>query len=231
MPIPTDNNIIQRPSAREIVYEQLCEWIVTGVLKPGEKLSDVELASHFGVSRTPVREAIQLLHNQKFVCIIPSKATVVAELDEVDMEKCYRVIAELDALASEQACLHKTPEKTAELKGILDRYLTYVESGDAENTVRADNHFHEAVREMAGNEYLSEFAKTMVLHIRRIKYRYYQDTAIRAEAASQHRAVFEAIISGDAEAAKEAMRAHWLYAMEKSIGDVLARVRRQEAGS
>lgn len=55
-------------------------------MKPGEKILDSELASYFNVSRTPVREALQLLQNQKLVCVIPGRATVVADLDVEDFE-------------------------------------------------------------------------------------------------------------------------------------------------
>ena len=89
MPSPERPQALQRQSAKSVVYQTVCDWIITGVMKPGEKILDSELASYFNVSRTPVREALQLLQNQKLVCVIPGRTTVVADLDVEDFEKCY----------------------------------------------------------------------------------------------------------------------------------------------
>ena len=67
-------------------------------LKSGEKILDSELAQYFDVSRTPVREAIQMLERQKLVKVIPSRGTIVANIEIEDTEKCYRLLAEIQAL-------------------------------------------------------------------------------------------------------------------------------------
>ena len=104
MPVPQGRGVIHRKSARQAVYETVCDWIITGVLEPGEKILDSELGEYFSVSRTPVREALQLLQSQKLVLVMPGRATVVAPLDTQDIEKCYRPLADLEALAAELAC-------------------------------------------------------------------------------------------------------------------------------
>lgn len=95
---------LRRVSAKSSIYQVVCSWIITGVLKPGEKIVDSELAKRFNVSRTPVREAIQILEGQKLVYVVPGRATVVADIDPADIEKCYRTLAELQGLAAELAC-------------------------------------------------------------------------------------------------------------------------------
>ena len=77
MPVPQGSGVIHRKSARQAVYETVCDWIITGVLEPGEKILDSELGEYFSVSRTPVREALQLLQSQKLVLVMPGRATVV----------------------------------------------------------------------------------------------------------------------------------------------------------
>lgn len=86
MPVPQGSGVIHRKSARQAVYETVCDWIITGVLEPGEKILDSELGEYFSVSRTPVREALQLLQSQKLVLVMPGRATVVAPLDTQDIE-------------------------------------------------------------------------------------------------------------------------------------------------
>ena len=99
MPIPENVENLRRVSAKSSIYQVVCSWIITGVLKPGEKIVDSELAKRFNVSRTPVREAIQILEGQKLVYVVPGRATVVADIDPADIEKCYRTLAELQGLA------------------------------------------------------------------------------------------------------------------------------------
>ena len=71
MPIPENVENLRRVSAKSSIYQVVCSWIITGVLKPGEKIVDSELAKRFNVSRTPVREAIQILEGQKLVYVVP----------------------------------------------------------------------------------------------------------------------------------------------------------------
>ena len=70
MPVPQGSGVINRKSARQAVYEEVCDWIITGVLEPGEKILDSELGEYFHVSRTPVREALQQLQSQKLVLVM-----------------------------------------------------------------------------------------------------------------------------------------------------------------
>ena len=111
MPVPQGSGVINRKSARQAVYEEVCDWIITGVLEPGEKILDSELGEYFHVSRTPVREALQQLQSQKLVLVMPGRATVVAPLDPMDIEQCYKPLAELQALAAELACGKLTQEE------------------------------------------------------------------------------------------------------------------------
>ena len=117
MPIPENVENLRRVSAKSSIYQVVCSWIITGVLKPGEKIVDSELAKRFNVSRTPVREAIQILEGQKLVYVVPGRATVVADIDPADIEKCYRTLAELQGLAAELACGSLTDRELEQLSG------------------------------------------------------------------------------------------------------------------
>lgn len=81
MPIPTDHAKPIRVTAKENAFNQLQQWIIDGTLHAGEKLNDTELAEALGVSRTPIRESLQLLEVQGFVKMFPGKATQVTEVD------------------------------------------------------------------------------------------------------------------------------------------------------
>ena len=81
MPIPQIKPGSSQKSARAQVYRQLQDWIVDGTMQPGERISDQDVAEYFSVSRTPVREALQLLSEQGFVRVEPSRGTHVSSLD------------------------------------------------------------------------------------------------------------------------------------------------------
>ena len=83
MPIPENVENLRRVSAKSSIYQVVCSWIITGVLKPGEKIVDSELAKRFNVSRTPVREALRQLELEGLVTIVPNKGAYVNKLDFV----------------------------------------------------------------------------------------------------------------------------------------------------
>ena len=129
MPIPEKGNDLCRLSAKDIIYRTVCEWIITGVLRPGEKILDSELARHFSVSRTPVREALQVLESQKLICVRPGRATVVAELD---VEGGRRWLEDyLASVHSREAELTQTVE--SQMKVIIEQeYAAYIVDKAAE---------------------------------------------------------------------------------------------------
>ena len=101
MPIPAEQKPMVRTTARERVYKTLQQWIVNGTLLPEERLNDVELARYFSVSRTPVREALQMLAEQKLVKMVPSSGTFVAPIDLKDMAYVYELLGGLQSYAIE----------------------------------------------------------------------------------------------------------------------------------
>ena len=99
MPIPAQQSPVVRTTARERVFKALQEWIIDGTLLPEERLNDAELAKYFSVSRTPVREALQMLAEQKLVTMVPSSGTFVAPIDLHDMAYVYELLGILQANA------------------------------------------------------------------------------------------------------------------------------------
>ena len=220
MPIPQSEPPVNRQSARDLVYQTLRDWIIRGELLPGEKINDAEIARHFQVSRTPVREAFQLLESQKLIRVIPGRSTTVTEIDKVDLEKCYRPLAEIQSLGAQMAAAVLTAEQLQELQSILDRSVQACADEDAQTAIRCDADFHSIIMDAAGNEYMRDFSDLLLLHIQRIKYHFYHCDRMRRASVQQHGEVLEALRRRDGEAAAQRMRSHWLSAMEGSIRDV-----------
>ena len=195
MPIPSKTESIQTLSVKDRIYNVVCEWIITGVLKSGEKILDSELAQYFDVSRTPVREAIQMLERQKLVKVIPSRGTIVANIEIEDTEKCYRLLAEIQAFAAEEAC-----ERISE-----------------EQLLSGDTKFHEIIVKAADNEYVEDFSRILQLHISRIRYHYFHENVNPIRSVGHHEKILQALVERNKAKAKEIMREHWLLSMEYSL--------------
>ena len=103
MPIPKQVSYEAPKSAKMRIYEALREWIIDGTLQPGEKILDSEISQYFSVSRTPVREAIQMLAEQKLIEIRPGKESRISEIDSIDIPQTYKMLAEIHATAVEFA--------------------------------------------------------------------------------------------------------------------------------
>jgi DNA-binding GntR family transcriptional regulator len=178
MPIPNKNRVTKHQSAKMRVFCTLREWIIYGTLKPGERLVDQEISDYFEVSRTPVREAIQMLEAQKLVVIFPNKATVVSEIDMTNLEKWYLPLAHLHALAAELACRSITDEQLEELRKIDKQIMIYVKQGDVINTLREDVRFHNTILTLVDIEFILEFSDTRITHIQRFEYNFLRQVRI-----------------------------------------------------
>ena len=116
MPLPEEHYHFSKVSVKTRIYETIKRWIIEMRLKPGEQIFDVEIAEHFQVSRTPVREALQLLEMQKLVKTIPGKATIVTEIDYENLEQLYQPMAVLQQLAVQLAIEKASPKDIENLK-------------------------------------------------------------------------------------------------------------------
>src|SRR5699024_3572020 len=110
MPIQIDHSRPTRKSAKESAFNQLQQWIIDGTLHPGQKLNDSELAEALGVSRTPIRESLQLLEAQGFVKMYPGKATQVTEVEKDSLNDLLPTLAALQALSAELAIANITDQ-------------------------------------------------------------------------------------------------------------------------
>ena len=215
-------------SLRGKVFHTIRENILSGRYKYQEELRESTLGKELGVSRTPVREAIQILEGQKLVYVVPGRATVVADIDPADIEKCYRPLADLEALAAELACGKLTENDFFELECALRDAKAASLRDDAAAVMACDERFHERIVQAAGNEYVREFSRTLMLHIRRIKYHYFHLPAMREASAAQHMGIVEALRAENAPLARDRMREHWLRAMRGCLNETVAYLKKNE---
>lgn len=205
---------------RDVVFKTLRQGILTGELKPGERLMEIHLANRLGVSRTPIREAIRKLELEGLVIMIPRRGAEVAQITEKNLQDVLEVRRELDAFAAKLACQRMNEEQRAELKEAEEAFETAVETKDATVIARADVAFHDIILKSAGNERLSQLVNNLAEQVYRYRFEYVKDKTSHSRLIEEHRNICNSIIKGDKEAAAMAVGIH-VDNQEKSIKEQL----------
>lgn len=211
MPIPnTATNQESGVSAREAIVGSLRGWVVDGVLSPGEILRDTEIARTFHVSRTPVREALLQLRSEGLVEMKPQGWTQVKPIDPARIADVLRVVIDLESLAARLAT-ERSDRDLSFAEEANDELRTLVENVEVGTTpelvwqiVDANDRFHAAIVDLAGNENLSSALlplKTLMRRFERMVYS--QATPIDRASIEQHARILAAIRDGDAALAAE----------------------------
>ncbi|MEE1748253.1 MULTISPECIES: GntR family transcriptional regulator [unclassified Streptomyces] len=198
---------LERPGPlRERVYEALLELITTRALRPGQHLVESELAGHLGVSRQPVREALQRLNTEGWVDLRPAQGAFVHEPTEEEADQLLSVRTLLEAEAARLAAANSGTEGIAALEELCAKGEQAVADDDVDLAVATNAAFHAKVMELAGNVVLSELAGQVG---RRVRW-YYTPVARRRGAQSwiEHRSLIAAISARDGQRATEIMRSH-----------------------
>ena len=214
MPIPAQHSPVVRTTARERVFKALQEWIIDGTLLPEERLNDAELAKYFSVSRTPVREALQMLVEQKLVTMVPSSGTFVAPIDLHDMAHVYELLGILQADAIDLGLKNITEDDLARLREINQEFYHCAERGEARNALHADWAFHNRIAELSGNPYLVSYTEQLMVQAHRNEIRFFETHAHFKQSYTSHEQIIASLADRDAERAKQIIRDNWQISME-----------------
>lgn len=219
MPIPTNFVSPVRISAKERAFSQIQRWIIDGTLQPGEKLLDAELAESLGVSRTPIREAFQLLEVQGLVQTHPGKETKVTTIEKDDIFKMYSTMAALQALAAEVTARVIAAEQIEQLRAINREFASMIRSGQAYQAMEVDEQFHNLIVELSDNPYIDTFNSSLQIHIRRFKYVFLKQPINATQASvDEHEAIVAAFEKKDSDGARELMRRNFIRPMQELHG-------------
>lgn len=210
MPISQFESFIETKSAKERIYDALKRWIIVGRLLPGEKLIDMDIASAFKVSRTPVREALQLLERQKLVILYPGKSTIVTEIDTEDIKKWYIPMMHLQKLAIGLAVENVNENDLEQLTGINFKFEELVKAkAPAIELLDKDKEFHDAILEIGGNSYIIDFCETLWIHIMRLEHAYFRRANTLNDSINHHKDMINALRMRDGLSAELAMENNW----------------------
>ncbi|MFF1274750.1 GntR family transcriptional regulator [Streptomyces marokkonensis] len=191
---------------RDRVHEALLELITTRALPPGRHLVESELAGHLGVSRQPVREALQRLHTDGWVDLRPAQGAFVHEPTEQEADQLLTVRTLLEAEAARLAASHADSAGIKALEQILAEGLDAVDAGDVDAAGVLNAQFHAKIMELAGNAVLAGLAAQVD---RRVRW-YRPPVAGQRGGQSwvEHRELVAAITARDEQLATRLMREH-----------------------
>ena len=216
MPIPEDGVMkLERPLIRDEVYATLQNWIVDGTLKPYEKVRDKELAEALGVSRTPVREALQRLEEEGLVQTAANRWTRVSPVDVTQAGRIYPIIWSLESLA---ISLARDRIGDAELKEMVEANLRLERALEAKNGVeasKADRDFHRALVRQCSNAELKKILQELKVKLRRLEVAYFRGCIVADRSAVEHKDIISALETNDYELAAEAVKTNWKESLKR----------------
>ena len=171
---------------RDVVFNTLRQAILTGELKPGERLMEIHLADKLGVSRTPIREAIRKL----------------------ELEGLVTMIRALDALCVELACDRITAAELEQLKEACDGFEAAVKTREVKKIAQADVALHDIIVRATGNQRLIQLVNNLSEQMYRYRFEYIKDSSQHGRLVEEHRIIYQSIVGKDKETASQAAKTH-----------------------
>ena len=206
-------NLSNRPLYHDVA-ERLRAQIFAHTLSPGSWLDEQTLAATFGISRTPMREAIKVLASEGLVTMKPRRGAYVTEVERGDLEQIFAVLAQLEGFAAKEVAIKASESQLNQLDDLHLKLEKAAADRDVEQFFEINVRFHELIMEIAGNRWMNGVVDDLrkVLKLQR------RDSLGRSgrlqSALNEHRNILKALIKRDGAAAQEAMQAHLARGLE-----------------
>jgi DNA-binding GntR family transcriptional regulator len=195
---------------RDRIAASIRDSIITGRIKPGERLLEPDVAKMLGVSRTPLREAFLQLESEAFVKVTPRRGAVVSDLSVKDAEEIYVVKSSLEALAARLAASRMCPATLNTLHTINDQMekKASVKERDYRSLLELNSTFHRTILEASGNEKLTQMVALLRNQTLRYNFIYLSVLSHLEQSIAEHRRIIEALQQGDGTMAETLMKNH-----------------------
>ena len=203
-------------SLTELAYRRISTAIANLELKPGEALTQDRLARWLSISRTPVREALRRLEQERIIQTVAGRGLVVTELTVKDVEDMLEMLRLMDPHAAFLAAQRRSPAQAQQLRDVTRKLLDSAEAFDVEGWSIADKPYHEIMLEASGNKLLRQSIQDVRRRLHRISINSVTRPERLLECTHEHAAVADAVVAGDAMRAQTLMRRH-LEAMSSSV--------------
>jgi DNA-binding GntR family transcriptional regulator len=208
-----NTKLINRPLYQDVA-ERLRDQIFAKQLAPGSWLDEQSLAEQFGISRTPMREAIKALASEGLVTMKMRRGAYVTEVNRSDLDQIFTVLALLEGQAAKEAAIKATEDELNLLDHLHHRLETAAADRDIEQFFEINGKFHELIQQIAGNRWMNgvidDLRKVLKLHRKDSL----TSTGRLQNSLIEHREILRAILKRDELAAEVAMRKHFAHGLE-----------------
>ncbi len=199
---------IVRRTLHDELLDRLRQMIIHGDLAPGDKVPERSLCDRFGVSRTPLREALKVLASEGLVTLTPNRGAMISELTLTDLEEAFPVMGALEALSGEMACRHITDAELAEIRSLHLAMVSHYERGELAAYFRLNQQIHECLLAAARNQTLATVYRSLAGRIRRARYLANMSADRWAQAVTEHEQILEALQSRNGIALARILKRH-----------------------
>ena len=203
-------------SLADQVFDKLENDIIQGVYPKGEILTELKLVEQLGVSRTPIRDALRRLEQERLIADT-GKGSLVLGITDDDLLDIMNIRERIEGLVAYYAAKNITPEGIAELKHLTDLQDFYFTKWDTERLRQVDDEFHDAICRLSQRTVISDTLTPLHRKTRRYRRRAMEDRARTTQTTKEHFEIYQAIAAGDADLAKKLMKQHIMNAKAHMI--------------
>ncbi len=203
-----DKTPIARKALHDEVTARLRDLIVEGELASGVRVPERELCERFGISRTPLREALKILASEGLVDLQHHRGAVVASLTAESLDDLFQVMGALEALAGEIACARASDADIADIRALHERMLEHHARHELSEYFRLNQQIHEHIIAAAGNPVLSQIYRGLSVRIRRARYMANLSKGRWDQAVSEHQQILDALTVRDGRRLGRLLREH-----------------------
>jgi DNA-binding GntR family transcriptional regulator len=204
----TGSTQILRKTLHDALTPGLREMIRDGNLKPGDKISEPRLCEYFGVSRTPLREALKVLAAEGLIELLPRRGAVVAQISAEDIEELFPIMAALEALAGELACERVTDADISRVQALHDQMMECYRIGDEDTYLILNRQIHEAIFDIARNDTLAAMYQQILTRMHSHRFIVRKSETNWKSAVDDHKHIMEALAARDKRRLPQLLRKH-----------------------
>jgi DNA-binding GntR family transcriptional regulator len=201
---------LTRAQLKNNILQSIRADIISHRLKPGQSIQEDQLAKHYGISRTPIREILRKLEQEDLVKIVPNVGAFVSDLTSKDIEEVLDIRLWLETAAAKAAALKATEEQLAEFTRVDKQLDLAVEKQDSIISFEADDRLHDLILVAADNERARKIIKNLIGQVYRIRFISGHKPGRINTTVAEHKQIVAAILAREPERAEEAMRIHIL---------------------
>ncbi|MDQ7905564.1 GntR family transcriptional regulator [Phytohabitans sp. ZYX-F-186] len=209
---------LRRTTVRDVAENAIREMILAGELSPQTRLNEVTIAEELGISRGPLREAIQRLASEGLLEIVPHKGAFVTAVEEKELRQLYELRIAIETYSARKACASLPPAGRQAIMQALEGAQTALKSDAA---YPADMDFHRSLVAMADNAALDQALREVNAKISIARRRSAREPARAREAYQEHEAIAEALLAGHAARTAKLLEAHLWRSFESAVALLL----------